>query len=129
MNKQEYLELIDGLNLPKNEYYILGSGSLLLHGIRDIANDVDLCVSPELFNVLKARYNIDLSKKNNCGFYQLNDKLEVVVSDKTDFNFDIVLGYPVESLQQILKFKQERNKPKDQNDIVKIKAYLKQYDK
>ena len=49
MNKRELLKLLDSLNLPKTEYYILSSGSMLLYGLRDIANDLDLCVSNELF--------------------------------------------------------------------------------
>ncbi len=32
MNKNELLKLVDSLNMPKTEYYILSSGSLLLYG-------------------------------------------------------------------------------------------------
>ena len=34
MNKNELLKLVDSLNMPKTEYYILSSGSLLLYGLR-----------------------------------------------------------------------------------------------
>ncbi|MDO5556905.1 MAG: hypothetical protein Q4G05_01485 [Clostridia bacterium] len=47
MNEEELLKLVKGLNLPKGEYYILASGSLLLYGLREKANDLDLCVSNE----------------------------------------------------------------------------------
>ena len=30
MNREELLKLVDSLNLPKSEYYILGGGSLVL---------------------------------------------------------------------------------------------------
>ena len=30
MNKEELLKLVESLNLPKNEYYILGGGSLVM---------------------------------------------------------------------------------------------------
>ena len=50
MNKEELIKLIENLNLPKDEYYILSSGVLVLYGLRDLAGDLDLCVSEELFN-------------------------------------------------------------------------------
>lgn len=99
MDKQELLKLVDSLELPKEEYYILSSGCLLLYGLRKKAKDLDLCVSTELFEHMKVRFNIDLSSKNNCGFYCLNDKIEIVVNDKQEFNRDFKDGYPVESLQ------------------------------
>ncbi|MEI3357149.1 MAG: hypothetical protein V8R81_09285 [Clostridia bacterium] len=39
MNKTELLKLVDSLNMPKTEYYILSSGSLLLYGLREKAGD------------------------------------------------------------------------------------------
>lgn len=30
MNKEELLKLVDSLNFPKSEYYILGGGSLVM---------------------------------------------------------------------------------------------------
>ncbi len=68
MNKEELLKLLDNLELPKTEYYILSSGSMLLYGIREIAVDLDLCVSNELFKHLKKNYNLKESDKNECGF-------------------------------------------------------------
>lgn len=124
MNKVELIKLIEDLNLDKDEYYILGSGSLVMHGIREVANDLDLCVTEETFEILKTKFNIDLSSKNECGFYFLNDVIEVVISNKEDFNRNFIEGYPVEKLEKILEFKKNRNKEKDKFDIIKIEEYL-----
>ncbi len=124
MNKEELKLLVDKLELPKDEFYILGSGSLLLYGIRDVAHDLDLCVSEELFNILREKYNIDESSKNACGFYSISEKIEVVVNPKYDFERDFIDGYPVEKLEKILKFKEIRNEQKDIKDIAKIKEYI-----
>ena len=64
MNKEELIKLIENLNLPKDEYYILSSGVLVLYGLRDLAGDLDLCVSEELFNSLKEKYNIKIDDSN-----------------------------------------------------------------
>ena len=62
--------------------------------------------------------------KNGCGFYKINDNLEIVVNKKEDFKMEIGEKYNLEDLQTILDFKIKRNKPKDQKDIENIKKHL-----
>lgn len=125
MNKEELLVKIKELNFPLGDYYILSSGCLMLYGLRDKISDIDLCISDELFTSIKDKYN--LKEKNECGFYKVNDFLEVVVNPKDTLKYDIKDGYPVEKLTTILDFKLKRNKEKDQKDIINIQNYLKKY--
>lgn len=125
MNKEQLLKLVDSLDLPKEEYYILSSGCLLLYGLRKTAKDLDLCVSTELFKKMIEKFNIDLSSKSEYGFYQLNNQVEIVVNDKKEFKRKFKDGYPVEPLESILQFKIKRNALKDQEDIINIQNYLK----
>ena len=124
MNKEELLKLLDTLELPKTEYYILSSGSMLLYGLRKIARDLDLCVSNELFEQLKEKYNLKESDKNECGFYHISENIEIVPNNKRNFKMEYKDGYPVESLKTILAFKEKRNASKNQKDIENIKKYL-----
>ena len=117
MNKQEVIKLLKKLNLPISDYYVLSSGCLVLYGLRNIANDLDLCVKPE--------YNLKEENKNECGFYHINDLVEVVVSGKYPFEFDVVEGYQVQKLEQILNSKINSDKPKDKADVENILNYLK----
>ena len=124
MNKIELLNLLEELNFPKDEYYVLSGASLVLRGIKEEANDLDLCISEELFKQIKDKYNLTEEKKNECGFYKINDNLEIVVDKKEDFNMEIGEKYNLENLQTILDFKLKRNLSKDQKDIENIKIYL-----
>lgn len=124
MDKENLLKIINELNLPKSEYYILGGGSLVMYGLREKTSDVDLCVSIELFEKLRQEYNLNDTEKNQYGFYHINELTEVVPKDKKDFLFDVINEYQVEKLISILNFKKERNLPKDQNDIKNIIDYL-----
>ena len=124
MNKIELLNLLEELNFPKDEYYVLSGASLVLRGIREEANDLDLCISEELFKQIKDKYNLTEQKKNECRFYKINDNLEIVVDKKEDFNMEIGEKYNLENLQTILDFKLKRNLSKDQKDIENIKIYL-----
>ena len=124
MKKIELLNLLKELNFPKDEYYVLSGASLVLRGIREESNDLDLCISEELFNQIKDKFNLTEEKKNECGFYKINDNLEIVVDKKEDFKIEIGEKYNLEDLQTILDFKIKRNKPKDQKDIENIKKHL-----
>ena len=124
MKKIELLNLLKELNFPKDEYYVLSGASLVLRGIRKEANDLDLCISEELFNEIKDKYNLAEGNKNECGFYKINNNLEIVVNKKEDFKMEIGEKYNLEDLQTILDFKIKRNKPKDQKDIENIKKHL-----
>ena len=126
MKKIELLNLLKELNFPKDEYYVLSGASLVLRGIRKEANDLDLCISEELFNEIKDKYNLAEGNKNECGFYKINDNLEIVVNKKEDFKMEIGEKYNLEDLQTILDFKIKRNLPKDKKDIENIKRYLHQ---
>ena len=124
MNKEELLNLLNTLELPKTEYYILSSGSLLLYELREMAGDLDLCVSNELFKQLRKKYNLKESDKNEYGFYHISKEIEIVPNSKENFKMEYKDGYPVESLETILVFKEKRNASKDKKDIENIKRYL-----
>ncbi len=124
MNKEELIELIEKLELPKDEYYILSSGCLALYDLRDKVGDLDLCISNELFEIFKKKYGIKEEDKNECGFYKLNELVEFVVNDKKNFVRDFRMGYPVEKLEKVLEFKKRMNRPKDLKDINSIKKFL-----
>ena len=124
MNKIELLNLLEKLNFPKDEYYVLSGASLVLRGIKEEAKDLDLCISDELFEQIKEKYNLTDDMKNECGFYKINDNLEIVVNKKEDFKMEIGERYNLEDLQTILNFKLKRNLSKDKKDIANIKIYL-----
>ena len=113
MNKEELLKLVESLNIPKDEYYILGGGSLVMFGIKETTSDLDLCVSNELFAKLKEKYNLDEKDKNECGFYQISDIIEIIPNPKEEFTAQEIDGYKVEELKRILEFKKKRNVPRE----------------
>ncbi|MDQ5983615.1 MAG: hypothetical protein RUMPE_00639 [Eubacteriales bacterium SKADARSKE-1] len=97
MNKIQMISLLENLDLPEDDYYILSGGCLLLYGIREEAQDLDLCVSSKLFNQLKKEYNIDEKSKNPVGFYKLMDDVEIVVQPKKIFKENIKMVIPLKS--------------------------------
>ena len=80
----------------------------------------------EFFEDIKEKYNLVEEKKNECGFYKLNDLVEVVVDSPAEFEnqYDFKDGYQLQKLEIILRDKKKRNLPKDKRDIEKIERYL-----
>ena len=124
MDKQEIIKRLRDLNLPKDEYYVLSGVSLVLRGTREKCSDIDLCISEELFADVKDRLKMTPDKINSCNFYHLSDSLEIVVDKKSRFNMEKDYEFNLEDINTILAFKESRNLPKDQQDIVNIKKYL-----
>lgn len=63
MNQKELLELIESLEIDKNEFWILSSGALVLRGIYPDAGDLDIAVTQKGLDELKEKY--DLKQKEN----------------------------------------------------------------
>lgn len=124
MNKEQLLEKLNELNFPVGDYYLLSSGCLMLYGMREIIQDIDLCISEQLFSLIKDRYGLTDIKKNEYGFYKVNDWLEVIVNEKDTLKYDMKENIPVEELTTILDFKIKRNADKDKEDIANIKKYI-----
>lgn len=127
MKNEELKKVVDSLHLPAGEFYILSGGALLLYGFREETDDLDLCVSTELFEHLCKTRTMTLEEKENiCPIYLIDGQVECIVKNKADFDCEEVEGYFVESLAKILAFKKQRNLPKDASDIAKIEVYLKE---
>lgn len=121
MDKEELIEFIESLNLPVEEYYILSSGCLVLYGLRDVAGDLDICVTPKLGKLLMERYNLTEADCNEMNFYHIDDKFEFVINE--ELVFDKLGKYQVQRLEDIVKFKKARQKKRDLEDVANIENY------
>lgn len=123
MNKVDFTRKLDQLNLDKNRYRVIAGGSLLLCGLRNETEDIDIKIRPDYFDELKSRFAFKKSPKEPY-LYEISDDVEVAVLDYDDKDTFIVDGYPVESLELLLDWMVERNRPKDQEKIQILRDYL-----
>ncbi len=128
-------ERVRELALPQGHYLLVGSGILEALGIRP-AKDLDILVSPELFEALKAeghkedpeflqKYNRRALKTAQAEFY-IDFYAGDYHPDPTDLiqKALVIEGIPFLPLGELLSFKKELNRPKDFEDIKLIEAYL-----
>ena len=123
MNKEEYIKKLDSLNLDKDRYCIISGGVMLLYGLKEKTEDIDIKVKPNYIEELKERFNFKKSPKYPY-LYEIDDETEVAVLDYNYSDVRMVDGYPVESLELQLKWMLENNRPKDREKIEIIKEYL-----
>ena len=85
MDKKMIINILNEINFDINEFYVLGSASLVLRDILTSANDIDLCLSKNELDRLNKIYDIKyLGESHNTPWYQLNDTIEFCVDDFID---------------------------------------------
>jgi len=123
MNKKELLELASTLDIQKEEYCIISGGALVIHGLRELTNDLDIDITQKGFDILKEKYSLELVRED-IKQYKVTDKIECFLVDKLESDIIYIDNYPCESLISIYNFKKRINREKDQADILAIEEYL-----
>ena len=123
MNKFELLKLVDSLSLPKEEYFILSGGALLMMGLRESTNDLDIAITTKGFELLKQNY-LPKIKNQERQQYKITDDIECILVERLDSDITYIDNYPCESLISVYNFKKRANREKDQADILAIEKVL-----
>ena len=87
MNKETIIKKINMLDLDKNDFYVLGSASLVLRGIIETANDIDLAITNETYLKNKSKM-IYLGDNHNSKWYKINEEIECCVEELSDEKVD-----------------------------------------
>lgn len=125
------IETIKQLNLPTGEFVVVGSGLLDALDLRT-SDDVDLVVSEDLYNRLKA--GGWQSENKSWGELISKSPVEAMLSwDSTDGGNNLadliqtsvsINGINFVSPKRLLAWKRKKNRPKGQKDIELLEKYL-----
>ncbi len=135
MNFQKYVEEVKTLNFPQGQYAIIGGGPLAIREIRD-AHDIDLIVTPELYEVcwtqedwqeILSEYKTHYLKKGNVELWTRLGPLE----GRTIQNFidraELIQELPFVNLQDFLFWKRIAGRGKDKQDVKLTEELLRNY--
>lgn len=133
MGIKELLEEFALLNLPKDEYVLVGSAPLAIREIRD-AQDLDILVSDKLWAELAQKRPINTDFGFNkitlapdidaLGDGSLFKDPQIASFEEMLTTADIISGYPFLNLELLKKFKVKLGREKDYRDIELINQYL-----
>ena len=122
MDKKELIELINSLKIDKEEFWILSSSALVLRGLYQDAQDLDIAVTKKGLEQLKNNYNLKL-KEN--GWYIVNDKVECVLDTKEKDKIEKYNNYNLESIEKYYSYLKNSNRKKDKERIPLVENYIK----
>jgi len=127
------IQKIKELNLPNDQYVVIGSGTMSVLGIRE-ANDIDMSVTEELFRKLKETGEWEELEKYGRPFlkkdvFDINkhlgwEKYSTTIQEANKSAL-FIEGIPFMNLDELIKFKYAMGREKDLKDIELIKEYQK----
>jgi len=124
MNKEDILNILKKYNFDTNQYMVISSSAMVLLGIKDTANDIDISVTHPYNSYLLDNFNCKFYKKNKYNedvFY-----IDNIINFSTSYycnNYTLVNGIKVQSIDDILKMKYSLNREKDILDIKLLEGY------
>lgn len=124
MKKDELLNLLDNLNINKNEFWVLSSGALVLRDIYPDAGDLDIAVTNKGLSELKKSYN--LVKKEN-GWYIVTDNIECVCDGEKEhlkYQPEKIGDYYVQNILEYYEYLNNSNRQKDKLRIPLVEDYI-----
>ena len=121
LNKEEVVSLVESLDIDFEEFWILSTSALVLRGLYDKANDLDICVTEKGLEQLKNKYNL-IQKPN--GWYIVKEDVECVLSKKENGKIEKLGKYNLQSLEDYYKYLDETKKEKDREKYKIVKKVL-----
>ena len=126
MNKEQIIKILKKYKLNNKEYIVISGAAMVILGIKEKTNDIDISVTKEYYEYLKNNYNVTFDKINryNNEVYFIDNVINFGIDYYTE-NYINVDGINVESPNEILKLKRSLNREKDLKDIKLIENYMK----
>ena len=124
MNKEEIIEKLKEYNFDKNKYIVISGAAMVLLGIKDKTQDIDIAVKDGYKDYLVDNYNVTFDRMNeyNEPVYFIDNIVNFAITYYTDKK-EYVSGIPVQNVNDILKLKKGLNREKDKIDIEKLENY------
>ena len=119
MNKKEIIDLLEQLNIPKEEYVILSSSALVIREVYDKAGDIDLAVTQKGLDFLKRKYNL-IDKGNN--WFTITDRIECVLDETV--KKEKYGEYYLQDIVQYYEYVKSRNREKDKLRLPVLEEYI-----
>lgn len=123
MIKEDIIKRLLELNYPPSEYWLITGGAMVLYGIKETTNDIDLGCSKFLADKLEAEGY--LTTLLNDGTRRISIAEDVEIFEEWLFDkIEMRDGVPVISLNGLLEMKKGLGREKDIVDIKLIEAVL-----
>lgn len=129
MNRKDILNILSEYNFNFDEYVVISSAALVLHGVKEETKDIDISVTEDYYKYLEKNYECELERydnKNDVNIYYIDDIINFSTNYYSDSEDDFVIinGVKVQSIPAIIKLKETLNREKDIKDLKLIDKFL-----
>ncbi|SEG87227.1 hypothetical protein SAMN04489712_12093 [Thermomonospora echinospora] len=128
INRCELFEILEDLGLPQEDYVVAGSAPLLVHGLRESINDVDVVARGAAWAAAAARGRVESAPYDRVRAVFLHGgEVEVLDGwfpetlgwkvDRLIDEADVVDGFRFLSVERTLEWKELLGRDKDDADL------------
>jgi hypothetical protein len=126
------MDALKELNIPKEDCVIYGSAPMVLRGLKEKNNDLDVLVKDSLWEKLSVKYpnniNGDYIDINGVSFTHTDMNFLGSVDDAIR-NSDVIDGYHILTLAETKRWKEKVGSEKHLKDAKAIEEYLNKLEK
>jgi len=126
LDRRQICDTVRNFPFSRDTFWLVMGGALVIYGIRDFTNDIDIGCTEGLFNQLKEEgYETHLSKSGliRIDYSQVVHIYKNWMVDRINYIDDC----PVSDLESIIKIKNQFGREKDIEDIALIFQYQERY--
>ena len=123
MNRAELIERVKALPFPKEDYWLITGGAMVLYGLREQTHDIDLGCTSRLADELEQQGAEVSIRKDGTRKLVLDGDVEIMENWLYD-RVETVEDIPVISLKGLKEMKLSLGREKDLRDVALIDAYL-----
>ena len=123
MNRQEILERLSRLPFDRGAYWLVAGAAMVLYGLREQTEDIDLGCSAALAGRLEAKGCPVRRTPDGKRCFRYDDKVEIFEEWLRDTTV-LLDGYRVVSPEGLLEMKLALGREKDRRDIELLRAFL-----
>ena len=123
MEKSDVLKQLSDLEFDRSEYWVITGGAMVLYGLREKTQDIDLGCTTKLADALEAAGYPVKRKEDGRRHITFNEDVELLENWLFD-KVETVEGFPVISMQGLLEMKKHLSREKDLRDVALIEAAM-----
>ena len=123
MNREELISRVRALPFPREDFWVITGGAMVLYGLREQTHDIDLGCTARLADELAAQGHPFTLRQNGARKFALDGDVEIIEGWLCD-RVEEIEGIPVISLAGLTEMKRSLGREKDLRDIALIEAHL-----
>ncbi len=128
MNLSELREQVEQLNLPTEDFVLFGSAPMLVHGLIAEVNDIDIVARASAWEKAQSLGSKKLAAAGDFVIsYKDTDIYDGWMGESVDAIFkraQLLQGLKYAHLKDVLKYKLELNRAKDEEHISLLRVFL-----